>query len=170
MWRGLQFCIVHPGPRLPGGFPEFFSLEQLRKHLRPFDPLGRENKCLEGRNFCGIFPKSEEFMCRSGSRGDRCVLSMAGGHGDTTTGGFFNNCCSSRGAPGQRNWGHPGREFLPSENEEKEGISWIKLSGMKSALTALCPLEESSQNLKNPEKPLQIPTDPDKRLQNLKNP
>lgn len=86
------------------------------------------------------------------------------------TGGFFNNCCSSRGAPGQRNWGHPGREFLPSENEEKEGISWIKLSGMKSALTALCPLEESSQNLKNPEKPLQIPTDPDKRLQNLKNP
>lgn len=58
----LQSCIVHPGPRPRGGFPEFLdclSLEQLRKHLGLFDPLGRQNKYLEGRNFCGIFPKSE---------------------------------------------------------------------------------------------------------------
>lgn len=69
MWRvgaprrpSATSCIVHPGPRLRGRFPEFldcFSLKQLRKHLGLFDPLGCENKYLEGRNFCGTFPKSK---------------------------------------------------------------------------------------------------------------
>lgn len=131
MWRvgaprrpSATSCIVRPEPRLRGRFPEFldcFSLKQLRKHLGLFDPLGRENKYLEGRNFCGIFLKSKGLCVALAQVPD---VSMAGGPGDRIIGGFFS--CSSRGAPGQRDWDHLGREFLPCENEEKEEISWIK--------------------------------------------
>lgn len=36
------------------------ALKQPRKHLGLSDPLGRENKYLEERNFCGISPESKD--------------------------------------------------------------------------------------------------------------
>lgn len=57
-------------------------------------------------------------------RGQVRGVSVTGrGPGDTTTGGFFSTCCSSRGAPGQRDWDHPEKVV---GNEVREGILWIK--------------------------------------------
>lgn len=131
MWRvgaprrpSATSCIVRPAPRLQGRFPEFldcFGLKQLRKHLGLFDPLGCENKYLEGRNFCGIFPKSKRSCVALAHEGTGpCCVHGKGALGTGALVAFSATAVPQEELQGQRDWGHPGREF------EKEGISWIK--------------------------------------------
>lgn len=68
-------------------------------------------------------------------RGQVRGVSVTGrGPGDTTTGGFFSTCCSSKRAPGQRDWDHP-EEVVG--NEVKEGILWIKHQLLLQELAAV---------------------------------